>query len=575
MSLFGGTPAPAASPSPALASAQVKASAPTFGTATTATQVPTEAKTLGANDHNASIEIPPYDEVFPFISIHSSIRGHLSRLASLSSSSSTSKAFDSLIGQQLIAYIATSKTNSTNNKSNGQEPVGNILLHCNPLLDLPSVSTRRQKIMCPPDSSLRQKLQSNPYITLQGKLTRTTPQILNEIFSLADDLQISEISAIALYAEASNPRTRKWLEDRIPQLFVDTASIPAQTSQYQSSNSESLSTETKQNFSQSSKLSSRRKNHSTGPLNLGNDVPKAARELFFHERSCLLSSLLLLIKERIAAVSQLEYLSNRTNCYSDAVIHATDELLNNKLIPNLISCIKNLTSYANSKAQDMSKFRESQNASTTLGRDTAAANLTSTLAFGKTPASSAFMSPSTSTATSSYQQAKDKEISSMVLMSFALSQRQRVVECLFYVLYQSQILGEELVGLLDCVKELSNGDQLCKLDPIKDVPSIYIEEKKHQDQQQFYQNSQTSIGGMRNDIRHVFSSTTSSNAFQEKHVLDWENELIQELWRQGKPQSMQCVSVLSLTILCALDSSQVLLDRNTHGPNSFGLVRMQ
>ena len=151
----------------------------------------------------------------------------------------------------------------------------------------------------------------------------------------------------------------------------------------------------------------------------------------------------------------------------------------------------------------------------------------------------------------------------MVLLSFALSQRQSAADCLFYLLYQTQTTGEEVTSLLDLVKELSNAEQLRVLDPLKDVPSIQLEPLDQQQQQQGF----GWVGGRKIVLRDERS------VIQEKDAREWENELIQELWNQGKPQLMHCISVLTLAVMCALDSSQLLFDRNIHGPNVFGVVR--
>lgn len=508
-----------------MSSAGLFGATPVAPTAPTESQAPSSSSiaissTSTSSHHKPSIEIPAYDEIFPYISIHSSIRGHLSRLSSLSQSS-ISEEFGALIGQQLIAYT------SCNNQST-KESIGSTLLHCNPLLDLPS---SKHKIFAPPDPTLRNKLRSNPFIELRGKLTGMTPEILQEIFAIADDLQISEVSAISLYAEASDGRTRKWLEERINQSFVETASAPVEA-YYDNLASKKNKTKMKTH-----------RHVNTGAFKLGNDVPKAARELFFHERSCLISTLLILIKERIAVVDQLVEQNQNDNNHSQpsqAVIHVTDELLQNKLIPNLISCIKGLTEVSYKKINDINASRSAHNPSMVPS---------GTLFYGQSSIAS--------------DQTKHKEVSDMVLLSFALSQRQSAADCLFYLLYQTQTTGEEVTSLLDLVKELSNAEQLRVLDPLKDVPSIQLEPLDQQQQQQGF----GWVGGRKIVLRDERS------VIQEKDAREWENELIQELWNQGKPQLMHCISVLTLAVMCALDSSQLLFDRNIHGPNVFGVVR--
>ena len=40
----------------------------------------------------------------------------------------------------------------------------------------------------------------------------------------------------------------------------------------------------------------------------------------------------------------------------------------------------------------------------------------------------------------------------------------------------------------------------------------------------------------------------------------------------GKPQLLQCVMKLVLSAICSMDGRQVLMERNVHGPNHFGVV---
>jgi hypothetical protein len=60
-----------------------------------------------------------------------------------------------------------------------------------------------------------------------------------------------------------------------------------------------------------------------------------------------------------------------------------------------------------------------------------------------------------------------------------------------------------------------------------------------------------------------------------KDPLVWQRELVYSICQTGQPQLLQCVSVLVLAVICALDVQHELMDRNLHGPNPFGVVRMQ
>jgi len=56
-----------------------------------------------------------------------------------------------------------------------------------------------------------------------------------------------------------------------------------------------------------------------------------------------------------------------------------------------------------------------------------------------------------------------------------------------------------------------------------------------------------------------------------KNAKEWNDELITNLWGRGQPQLLQCVTTLLMSIMCAFDSRHVLVDRERHGVNSFGV----
>lgn len=476
--------------------------------------------------HEPTIDIPSYKEVFPNLSILFQIRGHVSRLSSLSFSVEQS-ASTSVIHKEIIDHISSDVANATGTSDN----ISKSLLHCNPLVDMDDVKQNtRQKIFSAPDSGLRDKLRSNPYITLRGKLTRLTNEILSEVFSLSDELRISETAAISLFAEASIGGNQKWIERKMTNgSFVEAASSPIE---------DYLKNHQKDQNISDLGISSQNISQNNDPLRVGKNVPKAARELFFYERSCLLTSLLLVIKERVAAVDQM---GQDIHEPSNPIILATDSLLKSHLIPNLLKCIKTLTSQAaQSRDEILHSLQETQ--SNSQNSFSSGSNTQSTMFQNK-------FQPNV-------QPMKDKLKAKYVLMTFILQQRQRACECLFYLVYQTQALGEEVVNMLDLVKELTNDTQLEKLDPLKDVPSIH--KKK---------TSTNQLGNQQNQwSRNLMPS------IEEKTIQEWEDELVSNLWFHGKPQSMQCVSTLILSILCALDTSNSLVDRNTHAFNKFGRV---
>lgn len=135
-------------------------------------------------------------------------------------------------------------------------------------------------------------------------------------------------------------------------------------------------------------------------------------------------------------------------------------------------------------------------------------------------------------------------------LSHLYHERQVAAECLFYLTYSTQCNTSEVAALIDLIHSLTN-EGLGALDPIKDVPDA------------FHPQPQT-LG---------FGFTQALPPLREKDVRDWEKELVESVWKKREPHTLQCVSVLILAVLCALDTKQELLNRETHDVNQFGVVR--
>ena len=138
----------------------------------------------------------------------------------------------------------------------------------------------------------------------------------------------------------------------------------------------------------------------------------------------------------------------------------------------------------------------------------------------------------------------------------AQQERQTAVECLFYLAYHTQLTSQEVGGLLDLIRDLTNGlhttDGLVALDPFVDVPAGV-------------ESAALTPAGWN------FSGFTAAS--KDKPNLQWQRELVMRTWNSGRPHLLNCVSPLILAVICALDTQQILMDRNLHGPNAFGKVR--
>ena len=252
---------------------------------------------------------------------------------------------------------------------------------------------------------------------------------------------------------------------------------------------------------------------SVNPLVLGVDVMRASRELYFYEQSCALKALHMVMQYRLEM--------------NPDIIAATDQLLNAGLIENLVALIREWT------RQTGELERELSNASA--------------------PAPNPFglLRPSASSDTEQTRFAK-------VLLASAQSEREMASECLFFLTYQTQCTAAEVASMIDLVKDLTNGTSattgLPILNPVQDVPSAF----------------QNPTQGNVNPWGAPFTSPLPP--LRDKDPVEWEKELVAQAWKGGKPQLLQCVSSLVLSVMCALDSRHELIDRNTHRVNEFGTV---
>ena len=333
-----------------------------------------------------------------------------------------------------------------------------------------------------PNINIRNQIQHNPTVLLPGNREATlVPEMFAEVLSIADDLRISEEEALCLFWEVSNDARRAALEDQLRESFID----------------KSLSSD----------------GAATLPsIALGTDVKKAAKELYFLERRRLSQLLLRLVQRRLP--SQLPW--------GELIIEATDCLIQNNLVENLVRVIREWTLIIGHIEHHLTR--------------------------------------SVSSSTHSYRvfaQEKNKnEQFDRVHVNFALEERQAAVECLFYVAYHTQLTIDEVVAVIDVIRDLTNGFEshsgLPILNPFHDVPSSYENPPQMDQPWAPYQ--------------------INPGPLKERNFLDWEKELVKKTRQTNMPELLRCISALVVTVMAALDTKQVLIDRYTHRENTFGEV---
>jgi hypothetical protein len=147
---------------------------------------------------------------------------------------------------------------------------------------------------------------------------------------------------------------------------------------------------------------------------------------------------------------------------------------------------------------------------------------------------------------------------SQVHLLFCQLERQVAAETLFFLAYHTQLTTQEMASLMDLIRDLSAmTPRPC---PFTNVPSPY---------------EPTSTTTTTTTAAAYSSSTAPpfSYALQEKSPLVWQREFVADTHQSGQPQLLQCISLLVVAAMAAMDTRQVLYDRQLHGPNAFGKVR--
>lgn len=403
-----------------------------------------------------------------------------------------------MAGQELVQLLRGVQNNNDPNNvlSDKEDAAIAVALQSPPAL-----------IYTAPNMNVRQQLVTTRTVFLEGTTTQgtgtagtrgqeagMTERMLKDVFELSDDLRVSEEQALSLYARVSRPEERMALADSIESPWIPNMQDQNKTTSTSSSSS------SKKTPSLSAQL------HAS--------VPLAARELYFYERSLYLQTLRMLLQHRL-----------QDNEAGRAIVEATDSLLQNGLLENLIRLIRDYSSKINDMHQEMAarKARGVQHTAT-------AADL---------------------------QQQQQQATFVQVHYDFAISERQVAAECLFFVAYHTQLTEPEVVALIDLVQGLTNGDDngktpgLVILDPFADVPDPFKDASPIMAAQ-------------------VWPFQSAQPPLQEKDPIAWQKELVEKTWETGLPQLLRCVSTLLTSIICALDGRNVLQDRTTHQPNEFG-----
>ena len=457
----------------------------------------------------------------------------------------------------------------------------------------------------------------NAYITLHNKKTALTPQIAKEALQLADELHLAEGEAIALYAMAMEVSQnehnggRSGIGNGSSGRSVDGEEFVSMLVRggkvgYEKKDGQ----QQQQGMQQQGGLQQQQPPPQKTSTKLpSSPVVATAQRLFFQERSALLTTVLNLIKNRIEAAdgitanaaaaaqgtTELVLHGNNTNggggsTSTSAMLEATNQLLKAGLVSNLIQTVRELTNKIGeigATLKNVEHYQQQQNVARQQPQPAAAPASTAfgTGLFGSTPAA-APAPPMVGNATTNTTARTNYDME-YALLGFAHHQRQLASECLFYLAYHTQLTVEEVCAIIDLIKDLSN-EGLPILDPLgKDVPSPYDETGGGNVVEGGGAMGHSGFGGggmspwmMQQQQQQQYSSqfygynaTTPMNqaTLKIKDAKVWENELVTSLWKRGQPQLLQCVSTLIMSVACAFDARHMLINRDTHGVNSFGV----
>ena len=473
---------------------------------------------------------------------------------------------------------------------------------------------------------------STPCVTINSQNTALIPPVAKDIVTLMEELHLEEVQAVALYVwanEVVNQSQQQQFDGsdmdddsgEFVNMLIQGGKVGFESNNYSSSSQQLQNNNSNTTATATDKMDTDTSNQQQQQQTKPSRIIQKARQLYFRERSALLATVHNLICHRVEAYTELVVSSeeeidngetttttstsggdksnNNSNVNKSAVLMATDQLIANGLVDSLIKTVKELSGVM----EGISKGLRNGTTSAAMQPPPTATATFGTGLFGSTSTNTTTTTPSTA--------CKEKNLDmEYALLGFTQLQRQIATECLFYLAYHTQLTVNEVTSLIDLVKDLTNGtigssDGLPLLDPLlKDVPSPYVDDGRMMMMsstsssssfttsminnggssksgssaastansswyhQQFQQQFQPNLGGGGGG----WNPTTPSQSMpQLKNAMEWKDELITMLWGRGQPQLLQCVSTLVMSIVCAFDSRHVLVNRESHGPNSFGV----
>jgi hypothetical protein len=420
-----------------------------------------------------SIVVPTFNDVLPARSIWYKVENLLRTITSFSSDSeSQSKIDDTFKAKKELIELLENRESSS---SSAQR-----------LLLRNRTNSILEKVAA--DNSLRQQLQQQPLVLLSieqpngtviQQEAKITPSMLYDICTIADDLMVPEVVAIALYHQASS------------------SEVPFRSKFVQSI----------------------LKNSNVTPN--ATSIPWMAREIYFSQSSLILHSCLALLQNRLR--------ENNVESSLNPITEATDNLLQSGLITNLILIVHEYTQRIDTILVENSEGR---------------------------PTSGSFVLSSSPTPHESSAHFWRNE----VVLQACYSERQLAVECLYFIAYNTQMQSDEVVALIDLLRNVSNNCII--LDPFTDVsdPMEVIP---------------SGSGAASSTLNFSTSSTApwlTQQLRREKDPLIWERELVITAMKTGQPQLLRCGCTILVAIFSALSEKALLMDRMKHVPNIFGMV---
>lgn len=250
-------------------------------------------------------------------------------------------------------------------------------------------------------------------------------------------------------------------------------------------------------------------------------VPWMAREIYFSQSSLILHSCLSLLQNRLR--------ENSDESSLNPVTEATDHLLQSGLIPNLIQIVRDYTQRIDTLLVENSEGRP-------------------------IPGNFVVSSPPTPNETSAHFWRNQ------VVLHACYSERQLAVECLYFIAYNTQMQGDEVVALMNLLRDITNNCII--FDPYTDVPDPM-------EVIPFGSGAGTSTTFNLNSAAPWLTQQPQ----REKDALAWERELVTTAMQTGQPQLLRCGCTILIAVFSALGNRAMLMDRTTHRPNAVGIVR--